>query len=275
MNTNNNSVVNFILKNRVAVCLGIMLLILLGSYICMFAPNGISSHVGDWASFGEYIGGALGAISVFLIYITYREQRKTNHQDHFEKVSFCHLKTIAKLQTTYLPKIEKMYNIIVMLFKNDLLDLKGYNKKDVESAISYIYTHINNFEEGENSISEFFMYIEYAVKHIDADTLIDNKSLYVYEVKNVLKVDSLVSLLFYLVSNNKTEQLHLYNQYRLFDNLHTDNALWNQTIDIFCPSSKSFIPSEENNFQYDDFNIDKNTSFVDVLEHLKLTKLRK
>jgi membrane protein DedA with SNARE-associated domain len=66
------------------LCVAIMILTVLLPYMIVFAQNSISHQNEDWSHLGGYISGTLGIVSIFLLYLTYREQRATNDYHRIE-----------------------------------------------------------------------------------------------------------------------------------------------------------------------------------------------
>tara|TARA_B100000965_G_scaffold87174_1_gene70685 strand:- start:831 stop:1490 length:660 start_codon:yes stop_codon:yes gene_type:complete len=58
----------------------LVFLVVVGLYVYQFGRNGLSTDPGDWASFGSYIGGALGpfvaVLGLYGAWITIQQQRK-------------------------------------------------------------------------------------------------------------------------------------------------------------------------------------------------------
>lgn len=68
--------------------IGFGVLVILGVFIYWFHNQSISDDIADWTSFGAYVGGCFGLISVILMYMVFREQSKMAYKTQFEAVFF-------------------------------------------------------------------------------------------------------------------------------------------------------------------------------------------
>lgn len=71
--------------------------IILGVFIIFFHTQSFSDNIADWASFGAYVGGCFGFISVILMYLVFREQSKMAYKSQFEAVFFDMLRTLREI----------------------------------------------------------------------------------------------------------------------------------------------------------------------------------
>ena len=186
-----------------------MVVVVFIPYILVFARNGISHQTQDWSYLGSYIGGTLGIVSVFLLYITYREQRRTNHVDHFEKTLLYHVDNIVKLQEKNKETIRFISDKIVGLFfyLGEYEYNNEYNKEQAEKVIGYTYSNILlNTKQLNRSFEDLCRYIEYSLFHIEKDNIIDDKIIFAQEINIVLSLELKVVLFCFTISNKKCRE---------------------------------------------------------------------
>ena len=255
-------------------CVIIMVLVSIIPYVFVFAKNGISDKIEDWAFFGGYIGGTLFICSIFLLYITYREQRKTNHRDHFEKMLLYHIDNITKLQKDHQNSIQFLYDKIIGLFPfDDNQNHKDISKAKAEKVIGYMYSSIINVELKNKKIEEFFHYIEYSLIHIENDMIIDYKENYAMEIEIIMSLESKVAFLCYIITYNKKELLNLCDKYGFYSKWYIENDMFVHFVSLFC--RKTFLvkgEEDDSQLRLDLFEINDNTTFYDVLDYIENNK---
>lgn len=254
-----------------------MVLLTILPYILVFGKNGISQQSEDWANLGTYISGVLGIVSLILLYLTYREQRSTNHIEHFEKILYKHIDEIVRLQKNKKDAIDNFCNKFLNLFfyVGDYQYNKEYTKEEAEGAIVYAYTHFINIELNDNTIEDVFRYVEYTIEHIEYDTLIDAKEFYYLEIKNNLTTEMKVVLFIYLISENKLKVLNLLDKHHLFKDLNVDNDMFKFIVSMLCSTSGPTVQKCESHnsaLSPDLFEINDNTTFNDIINHIKKIK---
>lgn len=259
------------LSTHVFLCVVFLLLLDVLPYIVVFSQNGISQDIEDWAHLGGYISGTLGVISIFLLYLTYREQRMTNHVEHFEKILYKHLDEINRLQEKHHEKIEYLCNKLLGLF----IYVGGYHynneftQKQVEGVIQYAYSHFINIELNDRASEDVFRYVEYTLKLVEEDALIDSKEFYSLEIKNKLVTETKVVSFFYFISEKNLEALKLFDKYKFFKDLNVDNEMFKFVVSMFCVVSDSITETDESQWIPDLYEIKDNITFDDIVNHLQ------
>jgi len=260
------------------LCVAILILTVSLPYMIVFAKNGISHQNEDWSHLGGYFGGTLGIVSIFLLYLTYREQRATNHIAHFEKILYSHINEIVRLQKEHKVVIEKMYDYFIGLFfyLGEYHYCNEYTKAQAKEVIEYVYSHLKNVELNDRSFEDLLQYIEYSLKQVEEDILIDAKELYSLEIKNHLTTETKIVLFFHVVSEKNLHVLNLFDKYGFFKELNIDNDMFKYVVSMFCNSSDSITETDESQWIPDLFEIKDNTTFFDIIDHIRETKsLRK
>ena len=95
-------------KKIVLMAFGMTVVMML-FYILHFTDADISSHPADWGAFGNYAAVCVGILSIALIYITYREQRRTNEITRTEQHIVTMTKTLGTLVDKQASKLEVYY----------------------------------------------------------------------------------------------------------------------------------------------------------------------
>ena len=259
------------ISTHILLCVVIMILIVLLPYIIVFAQNGISHKNEDWSHLGGYINGTLGIVTIFLLYLTYREQRATNHIEHFEKILFKHIDEIVRLQEKYKGKMYYLCNYFMNFFFyiGEYHYNNEYTKSQAKSAIQYRYSNLANVELNDRSFEDVLRYIEYSLSQIENDNLIDAKDFYSLEIKNNLTTETKVVLFFYLISEKSIDVLNLFNKRKFFKDLNIDNEMFKFIVSMFCVSSDSKTETDESLGTPDLFEIKDNTTFYDIIDHFK------
>lgn len=248
-----------------------MVLVVFLPYIYVFAKNGVSHQVEYWAYLGNYMSGTLGIVSIFLLYITYREQRFTNHIDQFEKLFFYHVDNIKKLQQGHQEVIQTLYNKIVGLFLyvGDYQFNNEFTKEQVRSVIQYAYSYFVNNGHKHYLFEILFQYIEYTLNHVEKDALIDSKDHYSMEIKIILKLETKIMMFCYILVKDKKNLLDMCIRYEIFKDWELENDMFNQIVSMYCNYSQPVIERSDAKVTIDLYKIDNNTTFFDILKYLQ------
>lgn len=265
-----NRIIQWI-STHALLCVAIMILTVLLPYMIVFAQNGISHQNEDWSHLGGYISGTLGIVSIFLLYLTYREQRATNHTEHFEKIIYKHIDEIVRLQTEHKEVIEYLYKNFLSLFLyiGEYHYSNEYTKAQAEGVIKYVYSHLKNVELNDRSFEDLLRYIEYSLKQVEDDNLIESKELYSLEIKNSLTTETKVVLFFYIISERNRYVLEIFDIHNFFRELNVDNDMFKFILSMFCMSSDPISETDESQWIPDLFEIKDNTTFYDIIDHIK------
>lgn len=253
------------------MCVVIMILTVLLPYLIVFAQNGISHQNEDWSHLGGYISGTLGIVSIFLLYLTYREQRTTNHIEHFEKILYKHIDEIVRLQEEHKEIIEYLCKNFLGLFfyLGEYHYNNEYSKAQAESVIRYVYSRFKNVELNDRTFEDLLRYIEYSLKQVEDDDLIESKELYSLEIKNNLTTETKVVLFFYIISERNLDVLNVFDKHNFFKELNIENDMFKFIVSMFCMSSDPISETDESQWIPDLFEIKDNTTFYDILDHIK------
>lgn len=259
------------LSTHVFLCVVILLLLVVLPYIIIFTQNGTSQNIEDWAHLGGYLSGTLGVISIFLLYLTYREQRTTNHVEHFEKILYKHLDEINRLQEKHKDIIDFLCSKLLGMFfyVGEYHYNNEFTKKQAEGVIQYAYSYFVNNELNDRSSEDIFRYVEYTLKLVEEDALIDSKEFYSLEIKNKLFTETKVVLFFYFISEKNIEALKLFDKHKFFKDLNVDNEMFKFVVSMFCVASDSITETDESLWIPDLYVIKDDITFDDIVGHLQ------
>ena len=266
------------------------LLVILLPYIWVFGGNGISQCVNDWAAFGNYLGGATTIISVWLLYITYREQRKAHHREHFDDVFYRKIDKIKHLQKEYGADIKILCDNLMEPFSR-LPDQTSFSLeypiKYYEQALRrcYEYCTYNRDQNPEQvpedykrnaknikEIEELLRYIGHTLTYIKDDSLIDNKKAYALEVETIMQDDIKTIMFYYVVSEANTSLFTLCKWGNIFKwHSNIDNYfLW--VVEQICKVDKLVprLPFDYSSFRIDDGKDDiiASKNFIEIVDVL-------
>ncbi len=141
------------------------------SFLFQFYNNPVSHSISDWGSFGEYISMLISIISIAFIFITYDEQKRTNHTMCFEN-TYWNLRNKIKIQDDDMKmkdisdKIKKHFEGEVKITLSDFILLLNY----------YWILYANN----NDKIKIGFHIVELLVKYILTTDLIDSNKKKIY-----------------------------------------------------------------------------------------------
>ena len=84
------------LKHLPTYCV-LIAVVLVIVYLANFSHAPLSDNTSDWGAWGSYVNVGISLISISLIYITYKEQQKSNKIARFEEHYHVALKTVSGL----------------------------------------------------------------------------------------------------------------------------------------------------------------------------------
>lgn len=223
----------------------------------------------NWAYLGNYVGGMIGIVSVVLLYITYREQRRSNLQIHYEKMLLHHINVINLIYSRYNENIINCSNKILNLFRFPLVKI-NMTRDLAECSFTYIYTYYVNVDSIDNTFEELFKYVNYTVISMENHDISDNKEDYVREISFALNQQTKLIMFFYLVANNKVDTLRVYEKYHFFNDLFGMNEQLDEVLRVLFRKTDCNISSDNGETMSIDLNtIDTNTSFGDIVERVE------
>ena len=139
-------------------------------YSFHFKGTPLSDSTSDWGAWGSYVGIGVSILSVFLIYITYKEQQESNRIGRFEEHFHISLRTSMEL---FEKRKNVIFNKVENHFRNSFDPLMDYEQSKVQNILGYYYSSavIDCREECE----EIFRYLFSFLLSIKNNNMLDDK----------------------------------------------------------------------------------------------------
>lgn len=130
-------------------------------YSFHFKGTPLSDSTSDWGAWGSYVGIGVSILSVFLIYITYKEQQESNRIGRFEEHFHISLRTSMELFEKRKNVIDSIFNKVENHFRNSFDPLMDYEQSKVQNILGYYYSSavIDCREECEEIFRYFFSFL--------------------------------------------------------------------------------------------------------------------
>ncbi len=238
-------------KKIILIAFGVTFTTIVFYAICFWGTE-ISKNTTDWGAFGNYLAVGVSMLSIALIYITYREQRKTNEITRSEHHITTMLKTLDTLSTKNQSRIESTYSNILEHFKVPFYDLSEYEYEKLVKVCIFYYSLALGEKEDSIKLNYYFQYLNLCI-----DNIIHNKTLskeqiqlQITELSCVLTEDSRLLFFFWLlISDSKV--LDLYYKCGLFFISDEVSPLLKDIVSYIC-SDKRPTKRPTRNFNMDD-----------------------
>lgn len=190
-------------KNIILIAVGVAVVLLLIYAIC-FAGAPISSSTSDWGAFGSYAAICISSLSVALIYVTYREQRKTNEITRTEQHVVTMINTLIVLSDKNYERLDSAYNKFSEHFKVSFYDMTDWEYDKVISICTYYYSSIN---ESNGNFDYLFRYAQLSNDYIlnEKSLSTKNKFLRITEMACVLPESMRVLFFCWLLIHNQND----------------------------------------------------------------------
>lgn len=151
--------------------LGVAFVLLL-IYAYCFIGMPISNHTSDWGAFGSYATIGVSSLSIALIYVTYREQRKTNEITRVEQHIVTMTNTLVALSEKYHERLTKSYDMFSQHFKISFYDMSDWEYENTMGICTRYYSSITIDDDHSGDFNYLFRYIQLCI-----DFIIHEKSL--------------------------------------------------------------------------------------------------
>ena len=163
------------IERSILFLLLIIVLSAIGIFVYHFACSSFSNNVSDWGDFGSYMSWVIGLVSVFLVYITYNEQRRTNNISQFEN-SFWNLK---KGIESFIDQMD-FINHIAASIKNHFNSTNGGSNNQRITNSEFIcllgyYWHLHTHDKKALSL-RYFWKMKSLISYIAESKLVDTKN---------------------------------------------------------------------------------------------------
>jgi len=221
-------------KKIILITLGVAIVPLV-VYVIWFWGIGLSDNTTDWGAFGNYVAICLSVLSISLIYITYREQRKSNEITRAEQHIATMRNTLGALYEKNQSRIESIYLKISEHFNESFYDLSEYEYEKIVKVCKYYYSSASGENEDSKKLNNYFQYL-----HLCIDNIIHNKTLskeqrklQITELSCILTEDTRLLFFFWLLINACTE-LTSYYKYGLFIEYSESSPLLQDIVSYIC-----------------------------------------
>ena len=213
----------------------VVAIVLLMAYVICFWGMEISDNTTDWGAFGNYLAVCLSVLSISLIYITYREQRKANDIARAEHHIVTMLKTLDVLYEKNLSRIESTSNSICEHFKEPFYDLSELEYEKIINVCTFYYSSALEGKVDAKKLNYFFQYLRLCIDNIIHNKTLpkEQKKLQMTELSITLMEDARLLFFFWLLINARSE-LDSYYKYGLFIEDSESSPLLQDIVSYIC-----------------------------------------
>lgn len=256
-------------KKILLIALGVAIVLLMAYVVCFWGIE-LSDNTTDWGAFGNYLAVCLSVLSISLIYITYREQRKSNDIARNEHHIVTMLNTLDTLYEKNLSRIEFTYNSIKKHFKDPFYNLSEFEYEKIVGVCTFYYSSSLNRKEDAKKLNYFFQYLRLCLDNIIHNKILpkEQKKLQITELSITLMEDARLLFFFWLLMNARTE-LNSYYRYGLFIEDCESSPLLQDIVSYICsgkcPPKRQSQAVDANNIIFDDYPMD---NFSDTYSRL-------
>ena len=214
MNRKNSCIVFFVL---------LALLIIFGVFVFNFCNQQLSPKVSDWGSFGSYVGGSMGIISFFLLYLTYNNQVKMNRWSQFEAILYKMVDNLYKLFQENKDDWRKVYDGISGYFAIDLVDVNLLNVTNMHDAVMQCYGYYSSDTSIERCMNIFTNIIEY----VDDEESLDGHSKMEYYsfVSSQMSNEVMSVVMIQLIAKKNERMIKVLDEVGFFNDVQLDNRV--------------------------------------------------
>lgn len=239
------------------------------TYVICFWGTGVSKYTTDWGAFGNYAAICVSTLSIALIYVTYREQRKANEitrtEQHIATMNNTLIDLIRKKQS----KLETFYSKFCEHFKVSFVDLTDCEYDGIVKVCTYYYSSTMMDDDSAN-LNYLFQYMKLSIDYIIHNKVLSkgDKHLRMTELSCIIPESIRVLFFCWLVPNNP-KVLKEYHELGLFILDDTGSDLIKDVIAFVCakkcPPKKQMKVVDLNEIIFDDY---PNEQFFDTYSRL-------
>ena len=190
-------------RKIILIALGVAFALLL-IYAISFIGTPISGQTSDWGAFGSYAAICVSSLSIALIYVTYREQRKTNEITRVEQHIVTMTNTLAILSEKYHDRLEVSYDKFSEHFKLPFYDISDWEYDKTIKICTYYYSSITINDDYNGDFNYLFRYMQLCIGYIlhEKSLSTENKYLRITEFGCVFPESMRIMLFCWLLINN-------------------------------------------------------------------------
>lgn len=208
-------------------------------YVFHFHGISLSDDTSDLGAFCGYINIGISAISVALIFITYREQRQSNRIERFEQ----HLKSMVATITEQIAKngldIDEDFESLKAHFQHPFDDSSNYEREISKMVCGFYFSLIAG--EIECKYLYLFKYMTRIINTINNEKSIERieKEGRLTELSFVFPVSFRLTYFFWLVDQKEYALLELSFANRLFSSDKNDEKNLCEIVRLVCVGEKN------------------------------------
>ena len=256
-------------KRIILAAIGVAFSLLL-IYAISFIGTPISGQTTDWGAFGSYAAICVSSLSIALIYVTYREQRKTNEITRVEQHIVTMTNTLAVLSEKYHERLEVSYDMFSEHFKLPFYDISEWEYDKTIKICTYYYSSITIDDGYNEDFNYLFRYMQLCIDYIlhEKSLSTENKYLRITEFGCIFP-KSIRILLFCWLLINKKNTLEDYYKFGIFILGETGPYLLEDVITYVCtkkrPPIRQITEVNPDDIIFEDF---PNEQFPDTYKRL-------
>lgn len=251
------------LKHLPTYCV-LIAVVLVIVYLANFSHASLSDNTSDWGAWGSYVNVGISLISISLIYITYKEQQKSNKIARFEEHYHVALKTAGELFERKKEIIKDSYNRIENHFRNPFDPLTDYTQRNTKNVLGYYYS--SDVFDVQQECDEVFRYFYTALNSIKSSPIIDadEKDRCYTEMSCLFSEEARILLLFW--GYNKGIDLSDYYNEGMFRTSIINNEALLNIIKFVCTGERR--KNEKINIEDIDLGDNINENFSETYNRL-------
>ena len=197
-------------------------LLQLAVYLIRFNGS-LSSDSADWSAFSTYFGLSFSVLSVLLVYLTYRSQRRMSAVLQFESIFFQWHQQHRAIYKSQKSKIKKFSNEVVMKF------LKEHDNFSIEGFLQ------DSNDSNQREVMPYYRSLYHLMKYVHLSPILDSEDKrkgYIDIIQAQMTDEELNTVLYLLLADewkNSTNVLgcsliEMMDKYNLFKNFYYDES---------------------------------------------------
>lgn len=263
-------------EKRLLIAALAVLLIQVGMFVGNFTGMPFSTQTSDWGAFADYMGLGIGAISIGLLYITFREQRRTNQIAAFKRWLYTAYNTVKELQAKHLSEIRKDEESISIHFNPCCHLSEKLRQADCQIAVRCYYNEMKFHNGNRLGYESFLAYLDYCVHYVSNSSM-SNQMEILTGLFSIVESETRVLLVGYLLHRERTIRLNEFVKYGL---LHfeprdlKDNRPYASALNVACGGHPI---NEKDNGGADDVDVPdrRQEPFQDTLKRIRAKNSQK
>lgn len=242
-------------QNHNYIVLGLVLLavaIICSIFVRNFNSQILSPNIIDWGAFGSYIGGTMGFISVFLVFLTYNNQVKTNRRMQFEALLFQMAGNLKTLQTESRKDWERVFDGLCNYYGCDSCSTESLSRDNIFNAIRHSYNYYSSGTDIERFMTVFDNIISYIANESTVED--DRKKEYYAFLSSQMSNETMIIIMLQLIAKKKCEVKDILDKTCFFKGIRLDNNILERILVLYYPKTSKktdFSVTNDNNTNMD------------------------